>query len=305
LWQSRSVVQEQNTRRRSPIDVFRYLDYRVFLADFYRAKKRKGFSYRAFSRTAGLGAPNYLKLVIDGERNLTPPMAARFAEACGLSGDAAEYFTQLVEFNQASNAEQRNAGYARIAAFERYRRGHKLELAQAAYHASWYLPAIRELIASPSFDEDPERLAARLWPPIKANEAKFALDTLLELGLVERDPHGRLRQTTAVVSTGPETVGMHITNYHAEMMRRATAAMELVPAAQRDVSSITFCLSPAGLTRLKKRIQEIRRELIALAEAESERTQVVQLNLQLFPLTQPLDSAPKTAPRSKPEKRNA
>ena len=50
--------------------MFRYLDYRTFLADFYAAKKKRGFSFRAFSRAAGLGAPNYLKLVISGERNL-------------------------------------------------------------------------------------------------------------------------------------------------------------------------------------------------------------------------------------------
>jgi uncharacterized protein (TIGR02147 family) len=298
------MTPETNTRRRSPIDVFRYLDYRVFLADFYKAKKRRGFSYRAFSRTAGLGAPNYLKLVIGGQRNLTPPMAARFAAACGLSGDAAEYFCNLVEFNQARSVERRNAGYARIAAFDRYRRGHKLELAQAAYHATWYLPAIRELIASSAFDEDPERLAARLWPPIKPNEAKFAIETLLELKLIERDPHGRLRQASAVVSTGPETLGMHITNYHAEMMRRATAAMELVPAAQRDVSALTMCVGPASLARLKKRIQEFRRELIALVEAEPERTQVVQLNFQLFPLSKPAPA--KSSPSTKsPEDRNA
>jgi uncharacterized protein (TIGR02147 family) len=281
------VVKEPSARRRSPIDVFRYLDYRSFLADFYKAKKSKGYSYRAFSRAAGLGAPNYLKLVIAGQRNLTPPMAARFAAACGLSGDATEYFQQLVEFNQASSIERRNAGYARLTAFDRYRRGHKLELAQAAYHSTWYLPAIRELVASRDFDEDPERLAARLWPSIKPNEARFALDTLIELGLLERDSSGRLRQTSSVVSTGPETLGLHIANYHAEMMRRATQSMELVPAAQRDVSALTFCVGTQGLARLKKRIQEFRRELIALVEAEHERSQVVQLNLQLFPLTAP------------------
>ena len=66
-------------RRRSPIDVFQYLDYRVFLADFYRTKKRSGFSYRAFSRAAGLGAPNYLKLVIAGKRNMSQETAARGA----------------------------------------------------------------------------------------------------------------------------------------------------------------------------------------------------------------------------------
>ena len=283
-----SEPKEPRPRRRSAVDVFRYLDYRRYLADYYLAKKSKGFSYRAFSRAAGLGAPNYLKLVILGQRNLTAAMAARFAAACGLSGEAASYFTQLVEFNQARSVEQRNKSYARLVAFSRYRRGHKLEVAQAAYHSAWYTPAIRELAASPQFRDDPEWLAEVLWPKIRPLEARQALDTLIELGLLERDPHGRLRQHAPVVSTGPETLGLHITNYHAEMMRRATAAMELVPAAHRDVSALTFCVGPAGLAKLKQRIQEIRRELIELVEAEPERTQVVQLNLQLFPLTRSL-----------------
>jgi uncharacterized protein (TIGR02147 family) len=287
----------QRTRRRSPIDVFRYLDYRRYLADYYSAKKSRGFSYRAFSRAAGLGAPNYLKLVIGGQRNLTAAMAARFAAACGLSGEAAGYFAQLVEFNQARSVEQRNRSYARLVAFSRYRRGHKLEVAQAAYHATWYTPAIRELAASEGFREDPEWIAEALWPKIKASEAKQALDTLIALGLLERDPHGRLRQSAPVVSTGPETLGMHIANYHAEMMRRATAAMELVPAASRDVSALTFCVGPEGLARLKQRIREIRRELIELVEAESERNQVVQLNLQLFPLTHPVPHTKKKEQR--------
>ena len=41
-----------------------------------------------------------------------------------------------------------------------------------------------------------------------------------------------------------------------------------------------------GLARLKQRIQEFRRELIELAEREPAHSQVVQLNLQLFPLSE-------------------
>lgn len=286
------MAKATHARRRSPIDVFRYLDYRAFLRDLYKAKKPRGFSYRAFSRDAGLGAPNYLKLVIEGKRNLTPAMAERFAEACGLAGEAAEYFLRLVEFNQASSVEQKNESFARITGFDRYRRAHKLELAQAAYHSTWYLPAIRELVASPCFVEEPERLAALLWPAIKPNDAKHALETLLELGLIARAEDGRLRQTASVVSTGPETTGMHITNYHAEMMRRASQAMTLVPAAQRDISSLTFCVGPEAMKRMKTRIQEFRRELLAMAEADAERSQVLQLNLQLFPLSASAPNGP-------------
>lgn len=83
------MAQAPNNRRRCPIDVFSYHDYRLFLADYYQAKKPKGFSYRAFSRDAGLGAPNYLKLVIDGKRNPTGEMATRFAAACALMQRAA------------------------------------------------------------------------------------------------------------------------------------------------------------------------------------------------------------------------
>ena len=74
------------------IDVFEYLDYRAFLRDLYleRKERGRGFSYRAFSRRAGLKSPNYLKMVIDGIRNITPAMAERFARALGLDGDPYE-----------------------------------------------------------------------------------------------------------------------------------------------------------------------------------------------------------------------
>ncbi|HEX2730604.1 MAG TPA: TIGR02147 family protein [Polyangiaceae bacterium] len=274
------------TPLRCPIDVFRYHDYRAFLSDYYAAKKGRGFSYRAFSQAAGLGAPNYLKLVITGKRNLSPETAQLFARTCGLTGEAAQYFCELVAFNQSGNAEERTAHYQRLGAFRRYRRAHKLELAEAAYHSTWYLPAIRELVLSRHFVEDPEWIAGMLRPAIKALDAERALATLLQLGLLQRDSEGRLVQRAHVVSTGPETSGMHIRNYHKEMIERASACIEQIPAAERDVSSLTMCLGPKALARLKQRLQEFRRELIELCESEVEPSQVLQLNLQLFPLTQ-------------------
>jgi plasmid maintenance system antidote protein VapI len=277
---TRAVPQADPKRLRCPIDVFRYHDYRSFLAAYYQAKKPRGFSYRAFARAAGLGAPNYLQLVINGRRNLTPAMARRFAETCGLAKDAARYFVALVAFNQATDPEERQARYRELSGFRRYRRAQKLELAEAAYHSTWYLPAIRELVLSPAFQEDPAWIAATLRPPIKESEARQALDTLLELGLLE-------------------PTGLHITNYHAEMMRRATVAMASVPAAERDISSLTLCLGPGGLATLKGRIQALRRELLELSESEAEPSQVVQLNFQLFPLSEAALPRPAHPPRSR------
>lgn len=272
--------------RAGDIDVFDYLDYRAFLRDHYLDRKqRRGLSHRGFSRRAGLRSPNYLKLVMDGERNLTAEMAGRFAKACGLEGDAAAYFQELVAFNQAKTTRERNARYAELTGFRRYRTAHKLELAHAAYHSTWYLPAIRELAARSDFRDDPAWIAKRLHPPITKSEAERGLQTLLDIGLLERDGEGRVVQAERIISTGAETRGLHISNYHRTMMDRAAAAMDEIPAADRDISSLTLCLGEDGLRRVKERIQRFRRELLDLSEIEDEPRQVVQINFQLFPLS--------------------
>jgi uncharacterized protein (TIGR02147 family) len=267
------------------IDVFRYLDHRLYLADYYRAGKGRGFSYRSFSRTARLRSPNYLKMVIEGQRNLTPEMAERFAAACRLQGDGAEYFVELVRFNQASSDAERNHAYRRLSAFQRYRQAQRLEVAHAAYHANWYVPAIRELIGSPGFREDPAWIGQRLLPAVPARQVTQALDSLLTLGLIERTPGGELAQRAAVVSTGAQTASMHIGNYHRAMLKRAALAIEAVPAARRDLSSLTLRVRETSIPQLKSMLARFRRELLELEACETDGDQVLQLNLQLFPLT--------------------
>lgn len=269
------------------IDVFAYLDYRAYLRDYYNARKAagRGFSYRSFSRRAGLKSPNYLKLVMDGERNLSADMAERFAQACGLKDDEVRYFVDLVNFGQAASLAERNQHYGRLTGFQRYRNAHKLDLAHAAYYSAWYMPAIRELVARADFRADPSWIAEQLIPPIAPTEAARALETLLELGLLVKDEGGVLRQADALLSTGPETRGLHIASYHRAMMQRAMESIDLVPAHQRDISSLTLCLGEAGLRAFKERVQRFRKELLELSALEPKPEQVVQINFQLFPLS--------------------
>lgn len=269
------------------VDVYQYLDYRAFLRDYYldRKARRRGFSYRNFSRRAGLRSPNYLKLVIEGERSLTPTMAARFAKACGLADESASFFENLVAFNQAKSVREREDCFARLTGFRRYRSVRRLDLKHAEYHAKWYLPAIRELAARSDFQHDPAWIARTLAPRISAQQAKEALATLLELGLLAIADDGQLRQSEPLISTGPELHAVHVAKYHRMMMRRATASIELFPSQERDISSLTLCLGPDGIERVKQRLRSFRRELLELSELEDDPEQVVQINFQAFPLS--------------------
>jgi len=269
------------------IDVFGYMDYRAFLRDYYADRKAngRGFSFRAFSKKAGLGSPNYLKLVMDGDRNLTTEMAERFALACGLKGDAAAFFCELVGFNQAKNTVERSEKYAKLTTFRKYRAAHQIELAQAAYHSNWFLPAIRELAARKDFRDDPGWIARTLYPEITVAEASMALEKLLELGLLVRREDGSLGQGTELVTTGDETLLVHVRSFHRTMITRSLDAMDQVPSDQRDISSLTLCLGPSGLKRFKERMQRFQNELLELSSLESDPQQVIQINFQLFPLS--------------------
>ena len=273
------------------IDVFAYLDYRAFLRDYYNARKAsaRGFSYRSFSRRAGLTSPNYLKLVIDGKRNLSAAMAKRFGEACGLARDDQRYFVDLVAFGQATSLADRDQYYARLTGFQRYRQAHKLDLAHAAYYSAWYMPAIRELAARSDFNATPSWIARQLVPAITVSEAQRALDTLLELGLLVKDEDGSVKQQDVLLSTGPETRGLHIASYHRTMMQRAMESIDLVGPKDRDISSLTLCLGREGVRAFKDRVQRFRKELLELSALEDDPEQVVQLNFQLFPLSRKRD----------------
>lgn len=282
-------------------NVYRYSDYRAYLTDHYRYAKEHeyGFSYRAFSKRAGIRSTNYLKLVTNGERNLSPAMAARFAKGCGLQGEAAEFFCELCAYCQATTTAERNRGYERLYRFRKFRAVHHLLAEQADYHSNWYVPAIRELVRHPEFQEDPKWIAAQLVPKISPAQARQALKTLLSLGLLEREgaqPNGRLLQTTELLTTGSGPLGHHIFSFHHTMLERAGHALDHLPRHERNVSCLTLCVSEAKRQELEARIVAFRKELLQLAEVDNPAERVVQINFQIFPLSLPPATEPSQAP---------
>jgi uncharacterized protein (TIGR02147 family) len=268
------------------VSVFEYLDYREFLRAAYEnlKERQRGFSYRWFSRRAGMASPNFLKLVIDGKRNLGADSAERFARALGLTDQETGFFRELVGFNQAPTAAEKNRHFDRIGEYRHHREVRALERRAFEYLSRWYYPAVRELVTCRGFREDPEWIARRLTPPISPTEARRALDLLLELGLIERAEDGGLRQADPLLSTGPEVRSLAVGNFHRQMMERASAAIDLVSPERRDISGVTVSLSPEAFQMFKEKIIALRAELLELSAEEKRPTRVVQFNFQAFPL---------------------
>lgn len=270
------------------IPLFYYLNYRDFIRDAFLDRKatQAHVSHRFFARMAGLGSPSYLKMVIDGKRNLSPGSVAKFAKGLKLSKRETAYFETLVFLNQAKADEERDHYLERLAALRPKSNARGIKTDELAYYEKKYYVVIREMVALPHFKEDPEWIAASLSPPIRPREAEEAIKALLRLGFLTRDENNRLIQRDASLSTDPEVVSMEVCQFHRSMLNDAKAAILNIPPDLRDITSLTIPVQGRFLTLFKKKIQEFREDLTRLVnEGDPDYADVFQLNIQFFPAT--------------------
>ncbi|MGD9159987.1 MAG: TIGR02147 family protein [Desulfobacteraceae bacterium] len=285
---SKDIPFEKKTKRP---DIFDYLDYRTFLRDIFNYKKLKNhrYSYRVFSGKAGFSSPNFLKLVIDGQRNLTNESIGKIAKGFGLKKQERDFFESLVFMNQALTNDDKNHYYKKMMASNGFLKSHKIDQSKYKYFSKWYYPAIREIAVFGNRDSTPEQIAGLLNPNITTREVERALDILLELGLLRKDKNGKWEQVDKVITTGltaeSELKSLIIANYHKEMIKLSMEALERHPKNKRDIAGVTLSVKKGKISEIKKRIIEFRKELLKLESEDENPEQVIQINIQAFPLT--------------------
>lgn len=263
-----------------------YLDHRAFLRDWFVAKKEANprYSHRLFAHKADTSV-SLLHHVIQGKRNLTASTTAAFAKAMGLRAGETRFFTLLVNFDAMEADAERNALWAQISTTRRFREARRIDRMAFEYLSSWCFPAIRELAAHPGFQADPAWIADRLEPSITVAEAARALESLQQLGLlVERD--GRWVPAEASVTTPAAVTGLAVRNYHHGMIGKAQESIERFDGADRQLLAVTVGIPRSLLPTLKEETTAMMQRLMNLCDAAEEpMEQVMQINLQLFPLS--------------------
>jgi uncharacterized protein (TIGR02147 family) len=267
-------------------EVLHYSNYRTFLLDYYEYKKAEQpiFSHRYFAHKAGLSSPNYLKLVMDGKRNLTKKTLVKFAAALGLKGTRAEFFENLVFFNQSTALPERNIYYGNILRVRAKAGLRKLDEAQFQLFSDWRHIVVRELAAAKGFRPDARWIVKKLGKVISEKEAEESLQLLSLLGLLKKTANGFM-QTDINITTSDEVRSLLVKNYHHQMIRMGAAALDTLPAAQRDISSITIPIHAKDFAKVKEHIQLMRKELLNLGAEQGAGEDIIQVNIQLFPLT--------------------
>jgi uncharacterized protein (TIGR02147 family) len=267
--------------------IFEYIDYRQFLKDYYAGSKQAHgyFSYRYFSKQADIKSPVFLKLVIDGKRNLTAKAVEKFNTALKFKDKEATYFRHLVFFNQAKTSAEKQEHYLVLKSMAGLVNEHVIGGRLYDFYDKWYISVVRELVTLRNFHDNFEKLAAAVIPRITPAQARDAIDFLLKSDLIARNEDGTYRQTNNAITTGQEVSSIAIRNFNRKMIQLAEQSLDAVPADKRHASGITMGISPECYNVLTAEINAFKDRIIAIVNADDHSSRVYQLNVQLFPLS--------------------
>jgi uncharacterized protein (TIGR02147 family) len=272
-------------------DVFAYLDYRMFLRDFCASKQKRNrhFSYRYLSGKIGIRSGGFFSWVLKGKRNISGRLALDLSRFLGFTRPQTAYFGQLVTFNQAGTHEERKLAFDKLLSM---RRGSikQVGVEQSEFYGTWYYSALRELVSvMPVTDENIAEVAAVLSPSVKRSEVVKALTLLTRLGLICKNEWGVYERADDVLSSNEyiPTVALH--GYQIGCMELAKTALDRFEKNERELSTVTMSIDDEAYRSIIERLAVCRSEVMEIARSVKRPSRVIQLNLQLFPLSRRKD----------------
>jgi uncharacterized protein (TIGR02147 family) len=275
-------------------DLFGYLDYRKFLRDYCAARKtgNPNFSYRYLSGKVGIKSGGFFSWVLQGKRNLSGKLVFDLARYFNFTRQQTAYFEQLVAFNQATTHQERRRAFDKLLSM---RRGtvRQVEEEQSVFYRTWYYSALRELVSIMRVtDATIGEVAAMLAPAVKSAEVQKALALLVRLGILQKNESGVYERSDEVISSREHVPLVALHEYQMVSMKLAGEALDRFGTSERELSTVTMSIDGDAYLRIIERLALCRAEVMEIARSVEHPSRVMQLNLQLFPLSRQKGEAP-------------
>lgn len=272
-------------RNKNVLSIYEYNDFRSFLCDWQREKRKLGKEFSKGALCARLGLPNsrsYFNDVLNGKK-VTASYIDRFVSILGLDEHETRYFRVLVKFNQACEPSERELYFAQLIACNKTPK-QVLSPVVYRYYSKWYYAVVRSVLDVVDFTDDYRTLAQVIVPRITVRQARESISLLLDLGLIVKNQQGFLKPANKAVTTPDYVKDELLRQYQGHCLESARNALALEGDAPREFFTNTISISYPGLVRLQKHVRQFRDEIRSLVNRdENPADRVYQINLQLFP----------------------
>lgn len=274
-----------------------YTDFRQYLKDVYdwrRTHESTGFrpySYSTFSAAADIKSPNYLKLIIDGRRNLSEDMITRFARALRLPKSDLEEFRALVRYGQASAPIERNQHLKELADLRAQRALASGEISESNWEKvpgwiGWVLYAMSEQ-ANVKFE--PQTLARLFRAKASADDIRVSLRKLIDSGELSRDLETGVVTKGRDLTESPQDLPVPlIRKLQAELIYLGIESLFRDSPKDREFGAMTLSMTEDEFNQVRFELRQLRKRLqrdISVKRKANQGDRVYQMNIQLFPLT--------------------
>jgi uncharacterized protein (TIGR02147 family) len=272
--------------RNNSINIFNFTDYRPFLSAYYNWHKEntRGFSHRLMASTLGFTSPNFLKLVMDGKRNLGRESLPKVARGLGLNKQETAYFSYLVFFAQAKSEIDKNYYFGLIASLRSRKNIAVIGDEQFEYFSEWYHPAVRELVKGKAEPLDFTALAQMLGNRVSPLKIRKSVELLKRLDLITLDNSNAYVHSSPLLNTQNELKSFAVRKYHKDILSMARQSLDSINMEEREIAHVTIKISAKGFSNIKHRLQQFREEMLQMAANDSETKDVYHLNFQFYPV---------------------
>jgi uncharacterized protein (TIGR02147 family) len=278
-----------------------FVDYRKYLLAFYEFKKHetkdrlRPYSFSDFSAAANIKSPNYLKLIIEGKRNLSKDMNLKFSKALEHNRLQSKEFDLLVCYCQEKDPMQRNQNLKELSEFRAKRSIENGSINQQTWEqvSNWLVWVLHAMVEQKNVEFTPEKLRTLLRGQVNEAQIQMALKKLVDSGDIIIDPITRIPRKTSKMMSGLDSIPPELVRkIQSELIYLGLESLHKYGPHEREVSGFTLAMTDKEyewarfeLRKLRKKIQQE----ILMNREETQGDRVYQVNIQLFPIT---DSVP-------------
>lgn len=269
------------------MDIFRYTDFRVYLADWRKAEKARNpaISHEYLGRRLGVSNRAYFNDVEKGRRDVGPSMFDRLVKLLKLDNTQSHYFRAMIGYGQPASSTEKEYWFGQLVALNHtpYRiiDEDTWEYFRHSHHA-----VVRALLDTFSYRGDAKDAANRLNNRISPEQFQESIELLCKLVLVIKNEDGIYRQTEKVLSTGDRAQGELIRQYQNSVLEELRAIVSAGIPGTHDSNSLTLSISPKGAERIIARLRQLRKEIVSIANKDEDpATEVYRVSMHIHGLT--------------------
>jgi uncharacterized protein (TIGR02147 family) len=266
--------------------IYEYDDYRLFLKDFFKAKKKEGnsFSQRNFTKKAGFKAHNFCTLVMNGSRNLSAASIQKIIRGTGLRGRAAAFFENLVYLNQATLLPDKEYFFQKIKKTGKAAEYYHVNSDQYFFYEKWFYPVVRELMTVSAWNGDYAALAGMVRPPIHPSEAKVAAERLLATGMVVKGADGAYSLNHAFVSS-QNVPALIKAKARRDVLLKGIETIDSIDPAEKYAAYATVTLSKKLYGEVRALLDEVREKILTSVAEDVAPDEIYEVVFQVFPVS--------------------